>query len=85
VSDFVDGSDLFTLWSQEKILDEDLVRLYVAEVALTLGKQLIDFISQSACIDIEQISYECEKSWHGHGIEEIFSANHITREHFSSN
>jgi hypothetical protein len=26
---------------------------------------------------IEQISYECEKPWHGHGIKEIFSTNHI--------
>ncbi|XP_031572555.1 ribosomal protein S6 kinase-related protein-like [Actinia tenebrosa] len=36
VSDFVDGSDLFTLWIQEKTLKEDLVRQYIAELALTL-------------------------------------------------
>ncbi|XP_032241758.1 ribosomal protein S6 kinase-related protein isoform X4 [Nematostella vectensis] len=36
VSDFVDGSDLFTLWKQDQVLPEELVKLYVAELALTL-------------------------------------------------
>jgi hypothetical protein len=34
---------------------------------------------------LEQISYECEKTWYGHGIEEICWTNHIVHEHFSSN
>ena len=37
MSDFIDGSDLYTLWLQEKILEESVVKLYVAELALTLG------------------------------------------------
>ncbi|KAK3730831.1 hypothetical protein QZH41_009951 [Actinostola sp. cb2023] len=36
VSDFIDGSDLFTLWLQEKTLQEDLVQLYISELALTM-------------------------------------------------
>ena len=37
VSDFVDGSDLYTLWRQEKRLDDTTVKLYSAELAVTLG------------------------------------------------
>lgn len=37
VSDFVDGSDLYTLWQQEKRLDDTTVELYSAELAITLG------------------------------------------------
>jgi hypothetical protein len=46
-------------------------------------------MNSSAVHWLEQISYECEKSRHTarsrHGIEEIFSTNHIAREHLSSN
>ena len=37
VSDFVDGSDLYTLWRQEKKLDDTTVKLYSAELVITLG------------------------------------------------
>ena len=38
VSDFVDGSDLYTLWRQEKKLNDATVKLYSAELAITLGQ-----------------------------------------------
>ena len=37
MSDFIDGSDLYTLWRMEEKLDETTVKLYSAELALTLG------------------------------------------------
>lgn len=37
VSDFVDGSDLYTLWRQEKRLDDMTVKFYSAELVVTLG------------------------------------------------
>jgi hypothetical protein len=44
---------------------------------------------QHNMLTIEQISYECEKSWHmarsWHSIKEIFLTNHTVRKHFSSN
>ena len=40
VSDFVDGSDLYTLWRQEKKLRSETVKLYSAELAITLGKEM---------------------------------------------
>lgn len=36
VSDFVDGSDLYTLWRQEKRLNDTTVKIYSAELAITL-------------------------------------------------
>lgn len=45
VSDFVDGSDLFTLWRQEKKLDDKTVKLYSAELAITL-----DYLHKSGII-----------------------------------
>lgn len=39
VSDFVDGSDLYTLWRQEKKLNDATVKLYSAEIAITLGQR----------------------------------------------
>ena len=37
VSDFIDGGDLHQLWQQSGHFDEDLIRIYVAEVALVIG------------------------------------------------
>lgn len=45
VSDFVDGSDLYTLWRQEKRLNETTVKLYSAELAITL-----DYLHKSGII-----------------------------------
>jgi len=45
VSDFVDGSDLYTLWRQEKKLDDETVKLYSAELAVTL-----DYLHKSEII-----------------------------------
>ena len=39
VSDFIDGSDLYTLWRQEKKLDDTTVKLYSAELVVTLGQR----------------------------------------------
>ncbi|XP_067034665.1 cAMP-dependent protein kinase catalytic subunit beta-like isoform X2 [Acropora muricata] len=36
VSDFVDGSDLYSLWRQEKRLNDTTVKIYSAELAITL-------------------------------------------------
>ena len=40
MSDFVDGSDLYTLWRQQKKLHNETVKLYSAELAITLGKEM---------------------------------------------
>lgn len=45
VSDFVDGSDLYTLWRQEKKLHNETVKLYSAELAITL-----DYLHKSGII-----------------------------------
>lgn len=45
VSDFVDGSDLYTLWRQEKRINETTVKLYSAELAITL-----DYLHKSGII-----------------------------------
>ncbi|KAJ7374058.1 ATP binding [Desmophyllum pertusum] len=45
VSDFVDGSDLYTLWRQQKKLDDATVKLYSAELAITL-----DYLHNSGII-----------------------------------
>lgn len=45
VSDFVDGSDLYTLWRQEKKLDDTTVKLYSAEIVITL-----DYLHKSGII-----------------------------------
>lgn len=38
VTDFIDGGDLHKLWQETGSFDEDLVKIYVAEVALVLGQ-----------------------------------------------
>lgn len=38
VTDFIDGGDLHKLWQETGSFDEDLVKIYVAEVALVLGR-----------------------------------------------
>lgn len=38
VTEFIDGGDLQQLWHQTGWFDEDLVRLYIGELALILGK-----------------------------------------------
>ena len=43
VSDFVDGSDLYTLWRQEKKLNDATVKLYSAEIVITLGQRTFRF------------------------------------------
>ncbi|EDO29704.1 predicted protein, partial [Nematostella vectensis] len=51
VSDFVDGSDLFTLWKQDQVLPEELVKLYVAELALTLAPEVLKGECYTAACD----------------------------------
>ena len=38
VTEYLDGGDLFTLCERYGILPEELCKLYVAELALALGK-----------------------------------------------
>lgn len=55
VSDFVDGSDLYTLWRQEKKLDDTTVTLYSAELVITLGQRsfLLELICNSTLATLD--------------------------------
>ncbi|KAK2562254.1 Serine/threonine-protein kinase AtPK1/AtPK6 [Acropora cervicornis] len=53
VSDFVDGSDLYTLWRQEKRLNDTTVKIYSAELAITLGILYRDLKLENILIDEE--------------------------------
>lgn len=38
VTDFIDGGDLHQLWQESGSFDEDLVKIYAAEIALVIGE-----------------------------------------------
>lgn len=38
VTQFVPGGDLHQLWEETGLLDEDLVKVYIGEIAIVLGK-----------------------------------------------
>ncbi|KXJ29369.1 ribosomal protein S6 kinase-related protein [Exaiptasia diaphana] len=79
VSDFVDGSDLFTLWIQERTLDENLVRLYISELALTL-----DFLHKCGVVyrDLKLENVLLDKQGHikiiDFGLSKLMSRNEKT-------
>lgn len=59
MTDFIDGGDLHQIWQETGSFDEDLIKIYVAEVALVLGKiLLIDWlIDGRLIIDVEMYRF----------------------------
>ena len=37
VTEYIEGGDLHQLWKETGCFEEELIRIYIAEVALTLG------------------------------------------------